>query len=59
MPYHNNPYGGVNENPIIESPYFQDFRNDIITPTPPNDLMITEGGDYMISQVLNEYMETE
>jgi len=59
MPYFNQPLLGINENPIVETPYFTSWRNDIILPPPGSELMITEGGDYMISQVANDYMLTE
>jgi len=59
MPYFNQFGLGPKENPVVETPYYQDWRYDIILPPPANALMITEGGDYMISQALNDYMITE
>ena len=59
MPYFNKPFLGVDENPVVETPYFKDWRYDIILPPPSSDLMITEGGDYMITQTTNDYMITE
>jgi hypothetical protein len=59
MPYFNQPFFGANEDPLVETPYFTEWKNDIILPPPGSDLMITEGGDLMITQATNDYMLTE
>lgn len=59
MPYFNQFGLGPKEDPVIESPFFVRWTNDIIVPPPESDLMITEGGDYMIEEALLDYMITE
>jgi len=59
MPYFNRPFLGVDENPIVETPYFQDWRNDIILPVPSGDQMILENSDYMITETSLDNMITE
>lgn len=59
MLYFNNPFLGPTQNPVAETPYFEDWKNDAILPPPGSELMITEGGDLMITQILNNYMITE
>jgi len=59
MPYFNQFGLGPKEDPTVETPYFVNWRNDIILPPPGSDLMILESGEYMISEAANDYMITE
>lgn len=59
MLYFNTSNYGVKVNPTKDTPYFIDWKGDTYLPPPETDLMITEGGDYMITQATNDYMIME
>lgn len=50
---------GITENPLVDSPYFASWNDDTIVPPPGSDLIITEGGDYIVDETGGLYMITE
>ncbi len=59
--YNNGQFGAMkNQNPLINSPYSQDYNQEGFAPPPPTPVrMITESGDLMITEVLGDYMILE
>ncbi len=41
---------GVENNPIVDSPYVQQFDIGVENPPPPTGFMITETGLYMLTE---------
>jgi len=56
MPFSNNEFFGILDNPLLESPYFEGSKNEP-TPTPGDAFIITDSvekiiadnGDYLIT----------
>jgi len=50
MPFHNAKVG-VNNNPLIISPFVQNFENSVRVPPPPSSsFLIAEDGSYLITE---------
>jgi len=58
MPYFNKPFFGQDENPLVKTPYFETWQDDVPTPPPGSKLLITQAGDYLITQ-LGDFLETQ
>jgi len=58
MPYFNKPFLSHDENPVVETVYFERWNDDIPTPPPGASLLITQDGDYLITQG-GDFLETQ
>ncbi len=54
----NNPLGILIDNPLVDSPFTQNYDFPAFTPPPPGNFMITEDGNVMITEDGN-FMITE
>lgn len=59
MPFFDKPFLGQDENPLVKSVFFRTWGDDVPTPPPGSDLMISESGDFMITESTADFMITE
>ncbi len=51
---------GIKNNPIIKSPFVQHWEGEGNNPPPPgSELMITESGLLMVTEITDDFMITE
>lgn len=50
MPYFNKPFFGQDENPLIKSPFFASWDDNLPFPPPIEQRIISELGDFLISE---------
>jgi len=58
MPYFNKPFFGQDENPLIKSPFYVTWNDDVGLPPPASEGIISELGDFVISEA-GDFMITE
>lgn len=58
LKYNQSTYDSINENQMIDSPYYQSVNSNTPFPPPPNFFMILETGEFMISEA-GDFMITE
>ncbi len=51
MPFTNKPFvGGQDENPLVKTPYYVTWNDDVLLPPPGSGFIITEIGEHIITE---------